>query len=105
MGFGNVNEIIAILDEIPLRGFKLEIGLKLRQAMLLNGMLYNSEAWHAVSEVELRQLEAVDEHLLRKLVNMHFKTPRVPVSGGRGTVKGYGPTNSHTLGVGLSPLI
>ena len=43
-GFGIVNEIK--IDEIPLGRFKMEIGLKLRQAMLLNGMLYNSEAWH-----------------------------------------------------------
>ena len=38
-----------------------EIGLRLRQAMLVNGMLYNSEAWHVVSETEIRNLEAVDE--------------------------------------------
>ena len=35
-GYGIVTEIIAILDEIPLGRYKLEIGLKLRQAMLLN---------------------------------------------------------------------
>ena len=46
-GYGIVSEIIAILDEIPLGRYKLEIGLKLRQAMLLNGILFNSEAWHA----------------------------------------------------------
>ena len=34
-GYGIVNEILAILDEIPLGRFKMEIGLKLRQAMLL----------------------------------------------------------------------
>ena len=56
-GFGIVNEILAILDEIPLGRYKMEIGLKLRQAMLLNGMLYNSEAWHAVSEKEVKILE------------------------------------------------
>ena len=43
MGFGIVNEIIAILDEIPLGGFKLEIGLKLRQAMLLNNNLFSGK--------------------------------------------------------------
>ena len=52
----------------------MEIGLHLRQAMLINGMLYNSEAWHAISEEELRMLETVDEHLLRSLVNGHSKT-------------------------------
>ena len=74
-GYGIVSEIIAIMGEIPLGRYKLEIGLKLRQAMLLNGILFNSEAWHAVSETELRMLEVVDEHLLRSLVKGHSKTP------------------------------
>ena len=74
-GFGIVNEILAILDEIPLGRYKMEIGLKLRQAMLLNGMLYSSEAWHSVSELEIRMLETVDESLLRALVKGHAKTP------------------------------
>ena len=74
-GFGIVNEIIAILDEIPLGRYRLEIGLRLRQAMLVNGMLYNSEAWHSVSESEIKMLETVDEHLLRSLVKGQAKTP------------------------------
>ena len=41
-GYGIVAEIKAILNEIPLGCHKLEIGLQLRQAMLINGMLYNS---------------------------------------------------------------
>ena len=49
--------------------------MKLRQAMLINGMLYNSEAWHAITEAEIRILETVDESLLRALVNGHAKTP------------------------------
>ena len=43
--------------------------------MFLNGILYNSEAWHAVSEAEIRMLEVVDEHLLRALVKGQSKTP------------------------------
>ena len=74
-GFGIVNEIIALLDEIPLGRFKMEIGLKLRQAMLLNGMLYNSEVWHSLGETETKILETVDEYLLRSLVKGHSKTP------------------------------
>ena len=74
-GLGIANEIIAILNEIPLGRYKMEIGLKLRQAMLINGMLYNSEAWHNVTESEIRLLESVDEFLLRALVKAHSKTP------------------------------
>ena len=74
-GFGIVAEILAILEEIPLGRYRHEIGLKLRQAMLINGILFNSEAWHAISETELRMLETVDEHLLRSLVKGQAKTP------------------------------
>ena len=67
-GYGTVAEILAIINEIPLGQYKMEIGLKLREAMLINGMLFNSEAWHGVTDTELRILEVVDEHLLRSLV-------------------------------------
>ena len=52
----------------------MEIGLQLRQAMLVNGMLFNSEAWHDVSEKEIKMMETVDEYLLRSLVKGHSKT-------------------------------
>ena len=74
-GFAIVNEILAILEEIPLGRFRMEIGLKLRKAMLINGILYNSEAWHNVREKEIKRLEEVDEHFLRTLVHGHAKTP------------------------------
>ena len=68
-------EILAILEEIPLGQQKKVIGPELRQAMLLNGMLYNSEVWHSITENEIKMLEKVDEHLLRSLVKGHSKTP------------------------------
>ena len=43
--------------------------------MLLNGVLFNSEAWHNVTNKEIRRLEEVDEYLLRSLVSGHAKTP------------------------------
>ena len=68
-------EIISILDEIPLEQHRMEIGLLLRQAMLINSMLFNSEAWHSMRENDIKMLEAVDEYLLRSLVHAHAKTP------------------------------
>merc|ERR1712240_960249 len=53
----------------------MEIGLTLRQAMFINAILYNSEAWHRLTEPEIRMLEEVDETLLRSLVKAHSKTP------------------------------
>ena len=74
-GHGIVAEIIAILDDIPLGSYRLEMGLKLRQAMLINGMLFNTEAWHAVTKEDTEALEKVDESLLRSLLRNHPKCP------------------------------
>ena len=74
-GYGIVSEIRAILNEIPLGRYKLEIGLQLRQAMLINGLLYNSEAWHSVTQEDIRGFEKVDESLLRFLLGSHPKAP------------------------------
>ena len=68
-------EILAIINDIPLGKYRLEIGLKLRQAMFINGILFNSEAWHAVNQTDIKTLETIDEHLLRSLVKGHSKTP------------------------------
>ena len=56
-GWGIVSEIKAILNELPLGKYKLEIGLQLRQAMLVNGVLYNSEAWHCLNESHIEDLQ------------------------------------------------
>ena len=74
-GYAIVAEILAILKDIPLGQHMMEIGLQLRQAMLLNGILYNSEAWHDISDDDIKVLESIDEHLLRSLVKAHSKTP------------------------------
>ena len=65
---------MAILDEIPLGRFNIEMGLELRQAMLINGILYNSEAWQSISDDEFKQLELIDNHILRKILGAHSKT-------------------------------
>ena len=74
-GWGILSEIKAIINEVPLGKYKVEIDLKLRQAMLVNGILYNSEAWHSVSLKDIESLEKIDEALLRFLLNSHAKAP------------------------------
>ena len=51
-GEGINSEILSILSEIPLGKYKIEAALHLREAMLLNGILYNSEAWHGVTNAD-----------------------------------------------------
>ena len=73
-GFGIVSEILSILDEVPLGKFKVQIGLIPRQALLLNGILHNSEVWSDLKLSDIKLLEDVDEHLLRSLFKAQSKT-------------------------------
>ena len=43
--------------------------------MLINGILFNSEAWHGVKKEDMKKLEKIDEILLRSLMGSHQKTP------------------------------
>ena len=70
-----VSQIISILEEIPLGRYKVEIGLILRKVMLLGCMLFNSEVWHCLNGKHIRDLEKVDEYLIRKILSAHSKTP------------------------------
>ena len=69
------SEILAIVNEVPLAHWKVEAGLNLRQAMLVNGTLFNSEAWHGVTKKDIILLEKVDEALLRGLLTAQSKVP------------------------------
>ena len=43
--------------------------------MLINGTLFNSEAWQGISNADVEQIEKVDEALLRGLLRAHAKVP------------------------------
>ena len=43
-------EIRALLKEIPLGSRRLEIGLALRDAWFVNGIVFNSEVWSTYAE-------------------------------------------------------
>ena len=48
----------------------------MRNAMLLNGILTNSEVWFGLTKTDYTILEQVDEFLLRGILQAHSKTPR-----------------------------
>ena len=54
---------------------RTEVGLALRQAWLINGVLYNSEVWHNVKETDIEQFVTIDKYVLCGLVQAHAKTP------------------------------
>ena len=74
-GWGKVAEIAGILSEMPSTR-KVEIGLKMREAKLLNSMIFSTEEWSSISNGEMTRLEQVDMSLLRSLVEGHSKCSR-----------------------------
>ena len=68
-------EISGIVSEMPDR-HKIEVGLKMRDSKLCNGMLFSIEAWSYISDREMDRMEQVELALLKTLINGHSKCNR-----------------------------
>ena len=66
-GWGKVATILGILEEVTLGQHRVEVGLMLRQAILINSLLFSAEAWSGVTDKLLSRLEVVDNALLCRL--------------------------------------
>ena len=60
---GIIKQIGTILEEICYGKFHFEVAVMLRDSLLLNGILTNSEAWYNVKVEEVEILERCDENL------------------------------------------
>ena len=72
-GYSYISEIRALLSDMPFGHRRVEVGLMLRDAMFVNGILCNSEAWHAILEKHIEQFEVMDRSLLKYIINAHSK--------------------------------
>ena len=68
-------EIRAILNDVPLGKYRMQVGLRLRKAMFVNGVLFNSEVWSKLSATDLTMLATVDHKLMHFICDSHAKTP------------------------------
>ena len=41
----------------------------------MNGVLYNSEVWHSLTNEDIYKLEVIDHQLMRAIFDAHSKTP------------------------------
>ena len=77
IGTGKISTIMNILREVSLgRKFYFTIALALRESILLNSMLLNSEAWIGLTKDNVENLELVDEMLLRRILETPSSTPK-----------------------------
>ena len=74
-GYAIVSQIMAMLKELPLGSLRVKVGLILREAWLVNGILFNSEVWGNPTKEDMRKLEVVDHFLLRSILSSHAKVP------------------------------
>ena len=74
-GIGLNAQIMSLINDISLGYHYFRIAKILREAMLVNSMLFSANAWYDITEANLRSLEQVDESLLRQILKAHSKTP------------------------------
>ena len=75
-GWGKVATIKGILSAVDLGDHRVEVGLLLRKAILVNSLLFTAETWSGVKKADLVRIEQVDQSLLESLVSCHSKTPK-----------------------------
>ena len=63
-GEGIIEELLSNINKTSLGKHKTEVAIKLREAMILKGILFNSEAWHGVTHAQVVKLELIYEALL-----------------------------------------
>ena len=72
-GFVIAGDILSILDEVPLGTHRIEAGIVMRNGMLINGILTNSEVWNGLTEKDCKEPEMVDEYFIRGIIKSYSK--------------------------------
>ena len=75
-GIGIQNNIIEMLERMPGGEFHFQIAVILRNSLLISSILSNSEVWYGLTKEEAKQLEQVDEMLIRNLFDLSRNVPR-----------------------------
>ena len=74
-GLGLVSQIMDILKCVSFGAHFFEIAVTLRNSILINGMLTNSEVWYGLTTNDVTQLEEVDRLLLRQILSVASTCP------------------------------
>ena len=69
-------QIFSILSEISLGYHYVEIGLILRESILLSKLLLSCESWYKLHKYQIEKLEEIDNSFFHRLFNSHSKTSK-----------------------------
>ena len=75
-GSGITRDLLATLVEMLAGGEHHELGVILRNSILISSLLSNAESWYNVTPANIVMLKKVDEHMLRGILNAPRMTPR-----------------------------
>jgi len=76
-GHGIINQIMNMLRTLNFGNLTVEMALLLRNSMLLNGILTNSEVWFGLSQKDLSTLENLDKYFLTNFLTVPRTVPEV----------------------------
>ena len=74
-GMGISNQILSMLKEVSFGVYHFEMGILFRTSLLLNGILFNTEALFSLSDSHIESLEECDKYLMRQLFNVEISAP------------------------------
>ena len=74
-GMGVIGEIICILDGLTLGSHYFSTAMMMRQSMLVQVLLSNSETWLRLTKNDLSKLESVDRMFFRRIFQVPNSTP------------------------------
>ena len=67
---------MTILNQVSLGHYYFDIGLVMRDTILISKLVFNSEVWYNVTDKQISKLEQIDHMFLRKLLNLSRSAPR-----------------------------
>ena len=65
-----------VLNRTSLGHYYYEIGLVMRDTVLVSKLVFNSEVWYNVSDNQISKLEKIDEMWFRRMFNLAKSAPR-----------------------------
>ena len=75
-GTGVVNQIMSMLEDICFGKYYFQVAMVFRNSLLISSLLTNAESWYNLTAAEIDELEKVDEHLLRRVLEAPAATPK-----------------------------
>ena len=73
-GMGMITQIMMLLEEVGFGPFYFETAILLREAVFVNGLLFNVEVNYGLTKEDINRLELLDRVLLKKIFGCHSRT-------------------------------